>query len=173
MGDDDAAQVHALGSGRIAVAPESGGPGQVGMHRLPVLGDGQVVDVRHPAREMPRGLGGQRDVLPDLVGAAGPSPGRPTTNLRTRGLYANLPLGTVGFDTAATGRNGPKPANFAETPPAAAISRNSRRLISLLMAHPPLSKPPPARSFPGDMISVALPSYSRGARRSFGPSGEA
>ena len=77
---------------------------------------------------------------PISLAPAGPSPGRPTTNLRTRGLYANLPLGTAGFDTAESGRNGAQPANSTETPTAAAITRNSRRLISLLIAHPPLSK---------------------------------
>jgi hypothetical protein len=78
--------------------------------------------------------------------------------LRTRGLYANLPLGTAGFDTAEWGRNGAQPANFVETPTAAVISRNSRRLISLLIAHPEGFVYPDSRCY--SVIFVEQPAKS-------------
>jgi len=83
---------------------------------------------------------GERNVLPDLVGRlAGPEPRQPT-RLAHSGLYANLPLGAAASTPQSGGATAPQPGTFAETPTAAVISRNSRRLIFLLIAHPSMSK---------------------------------
>jgi hypothetical protein len=61
-----------VGGGEVVIPPKMRGSRQVGVHPLTELLNPEIVDVSGEAGEGLGSLGGQRNVLPDVVGARRP-----------------------------------------------------------------------------------------------------